>query len=52
MQKNTVCEEVDLSDNYTSCDGAVALARMLTENLFVSNMVGLDQLRVVLMIRF
>ena len=39
-QKNTVCEELDLSDNYIEGDGAEALASMLKGNMFIVNLVS------------
>ena len=41
FQHNTVCEEIDLSDNYIEGGGAHALANMLKDNMFVVNMVSL-----------
>jgi hypothetical protein len=40
FQNNTVCEEIDLSDNYVEGTGAFALADMLKENMFVVNLVS------------
>ena len=40
-QDNTICEEIDLSDNYVEGTGASALAHMLKENMFIVNLVSL-----------
>ena len=44
LQKNTVCEEIDLSDNYLEGSGAVALARMLKDNMFIVTLVNIFHL--------
>jgi len=40
IQDNTICEELDLSDNYVEGIGASALAQMLKENMFIVNLVS------------
>ena len=40
LQENTVCEEIDLSDNYIEGDGAKALASVLKDNMFIVNLVS------------
>ena len=44
LQKNTVCEEIDLSDNYLEGSGAVALAGMLKDNMFIVTLVSIFDL--------
>ena len=39
LQENTVCEEVDLSDNYIEGEGAKAIATVLKDNMFIVNLV-------------
>ncbi len=39
FQRNTVCEELDISDNYVEGDGASALAEMMKENMFIVSLV-------------
>ena len=40
LQHNTVCEEIDISDNYVDQEGASALAHMMKENMFVVSLVS------------
>ena len=40
LQENTVCEEVDLSDNYIEGEGAKAIATVLKDNMFIVNLVS------------
>ena len=40
FQHNTVCEEIDISDNYVDQEGAAALAHMMKENMFVVSLVS------------
>ena len=39
-----MCEEIDLSDNYLEGSGAVALARMLKDNMFIVTLVNIFDL--------
>ena len=39
---NTVCEEIDLSDNYIEGSGAAAIAGVLKDNMFIVNLVSLS----------
>ena len=41
LQVNTVCEEIDLSDNYIEGTGAAAIADVLKDNMFIVNLVSL-----------
>ena len=41
FQRNTICEEIDLSDNYIEGSGANSLANMLQDNMFIVNLVSL-----------
>ena len=40
LQHNTVCEEIDISDNYVDQEGATALADMMKENMFIVSLVS------------
>ena len=44
FQHNTVCEEIDISDNYVDQEGAAALAHMMKENMFVVSLVSGPQI--------
>ena len=44
FQHNTVCEEIDISDNYVDQEGAAALAHMMKENMFVVSLVSDPQI--------
>ena len=48
VQENTVCEEIDLSDNYIEGVGAAAMADMLKQNMFIVNVVSILSLSVLL----
>ena len=39
-----MCEEIDLSDNYLEGSGAVALAKMLKDNMFIVTLVNIFDL--------
>ena len=39
-QKNTFTEKLDLTDNYIEASGGVALARMLMDNCFITEIVS------------
>ena len=40
LQKNTFTEKLDLTDNYIEAAGGVALARMLLDNCYITEIVS------------
>ena len=40
FQKNTFTEKLDLTDNYIEAPGAIALANMLLDNCFLTDIVS------------